>query len=106
MKKILIAALAPLLITACGKSSGEQYLGHWTKVAGQGPDLTIEKHADVFVIKEPSVLIAGQFDQYTADMVGERLVLHAGIGGEIPVVIDKSTGHLLLAGEELARGGK
>lgn len=106
MKKLFIAALFPVLISACGKSSGEDYLGHWTKVAGQGPDLTIEKHGDVFVIKEPSVLMAGQFDQFTADMVGDRLVLHAGVGGEIPVVIDKSTGHLLIAGEELQRGGK
>lgn len=104
MKNVLIVALFPLILSACGKSGGEQYVGHWTRVSGHGPDLTVEKHDDVYVVQQSSPLTT-QSSQLAADMVGDRLVMHAGTS-EVPMVIDKSTGHMLLPGEELERGGK
>jgi hypothetical protein len=104
---LIIGALAlPLLLAGCGKgSSGEQYVGTWTKVSGQGPDVTIAKHDNVFIIKESVPMTNGEYPSFPGEMAADVLVVQSYVPNE-HFIIDKTTGHLLRPGEELARASK
>jgi hypothetical protein len=94
-----------VLLSGCHKGTGDQYVGQWTKVSGQGPDMTIAKHDDVFVIKESVPTITGDLPSYAGEMDGDALLAHTGYSDE-RFVIDKTNGHLLRPGEELAHASK
>jgi hypothetical protein len=99
-----VAAIS-LLLSGCHKGTGDQYLGTWTKVSGQGPDMTIAKHDNVFVIKESVPMITGVIPSYSGEMDGDVLVAHTGDSDE-RFIIDKTNGHLLRPGEELEHTSK
>jgi len=103
LKKLGIVALLPLLLVACGKQSSENYVGHWIKVSGQGPDMTIEKRGNVFVVKQPNPMFSDETVDFPAEMKGGKLSMSTGMGGDVTLVIDTSTDHLLVPGEELQR---
>lgn len=105
MKKVFVWLLLPLLLVACSKNSGDEFVGHWVKVSGQGADLTIEKHGDVFVVQMPNPMIPEQPMKAPAEMKEGKLVMNTGVG-DAAFVIDKSTGHLLVPGEELSKASK
>jgi hypothetical protein len=106
MKKIAIVALLPLFLVACGKGSDTDYVGHWTKVSGQGPDMTIEKRGDMFIVKQPNPMFSDETMDSPAQIKDGVLKMPTGMGGDVSFIIDKSTGHLLIPGEELQRASK
>lgn len=101
---ISVVIALPLVLAGC-KQSGDQYVGTWTKVSGNGPDVSIVKHDNVFVIKESVQALTGEYPTYSGEMDGDVLVANRGISTE-RFIIDKTNGHLIRPGEELERGGK
>jgi len=99
----LVVAL-PLVLAGC-KQSGDQYVGTWTKVSGNGPDLSILKHDNVFVIKESVQALTGEYPTYAGEMDGDVLVANRGYSTE-RFIIDKTNGHLIRPGEELEHTSK
>ena len=98
-----VVALA-LVLAGC-KQSGDGYVGNWTKVSGNGPDLSIVKHDNVFVIKESVQALTGEYPTYAGEMNGDVLVANRGYSTE-RFIIDKTNGHLIRPGEELEHTSK
>jgi len=101
MKKLM-----PLLIVAgslfgCGQNNADQFAGNWKKVSGQGTDMVITKNGSGFLIKQHDPFLGNDLT-YSAVPNGDGLDL-SGPMGAVHFVIDKSSGHLIGAGEELSR---
>jgi len=104
-KDFFMKKFAPVLIVAvalfgCSKNNADQFVGSWKKVAGQGTDMVISKNGDGFLMKQQNFL--GNDVTYTGVAKEDGLDI-SGPMGAVHFVIDKSSGHLVGAGEELAR---
>lgn len=106
-----IVCVLLLTVAGCNKDSGAEYVGNWKKMSGRGPETRIvEKHGDVFVIRQSSFHNAflgqkDQLEQVPAMLKDGALQIETGMGAET-LVIDKTTGHLLASGAEYERAAK
>lgn len=105
MKKVTSLLFATVMVCACGQSSGDQFVGDWTKVSGQGVGLRITKNGDSFVVTQRASLLGGKDLSFAGELKGDGLTISTGFNSA-RYVIEKSTGHLVGAGEVLERASK
>jgi hypothetical protein len=105
MKKLLVLAVLPFLLVACGKNDGDAYVGKWEKVKGRGMGITISRNGDGYVFEDeiPDFANGGKTSTKMPAVMKDG-VLHIDAGIEsVDAVIDRKTGHLLMDDEELQR---
>ncbi len=91
-------------LAACGKGSGNEYLGMWKDVSSEDK-LKIEKNGENFIVTSYTKLVFGldpneiSENKMAATYKNEGLEL-SGTLGMATFVIDQKTGHLIGAGSE------
>lgn len=101
MKKFAPVLIVAVALFGCSKNNADQFVGTWKKVSGQGTDMVISKNGDNFLMKQHDSFLGNDLT-YTGVANGDGLDI-SGQMGVIHLVIDKSSGHLIGGGEELAR---
>ena len=108
---VAMMTLMMLMQFGCNKSDGDQYVGKWTRVAGQDyNEIVISRNGD-----SNDFYVSHQEDKYNdngdkvgtmtlrqpAAMVDGKMIVSAGI--QYAMTIDKSNGHLVTPGSEFER---
>jgi hypothetical protein len=102
MKNLSIIFTLSVLLAACGQNSahdsGDEFVGKWKTVKGMGGDVVIAKNGDGFTVDDTH-------SRFPATLKDGGLHFSAGLG-TVDLAIDKASGHLLMAGNELERVSK
>ena len=108
---VVMAIAVVLAQFGCGKKAGEEFVGSWTKLSGNGsPEMTITRNGganDFFVAsKVPNLGAESEKDSMETERVsgtyvdGKLLVM---VGAPFALTIDKASGHLVMDGAEYAK---
>ncbi|WP_155741442.1 hypothetical protein [Burkholderia territorii] len=112
MKAYGVIALT-VVLAACGKQPGDEYVGTWKRVSGPDSDFVIEKKGNAFIVsyKEPDgnstygKPLPDVVVHESADLEGDQLVVSGG--RRIRLKFNESSGHLIfdqiLGREELEK---
>ena len=105
---VVIAIAVVLTQFGCSSKAGEELVGSWTKLSGNGsPEMTITRNGggnDFYVAsKVPNLGAESEKDAMTTERVpgayaDGKLVLMVGV--PFALTIDKSSGHLVMDGAE------
>lgn len=116
MRVIRLVAAAMAVAVAltqfgCGNKGGEEFVGSWKKVNGNGsPEMTISRNGngnDFYVAsKVPNLGAESENDALKTERVAGtyadgKLILM--VGAPFALTIDKSSGHLVMDGAEYAK---
>ncbi len=108
---IVIAIAVALTQFGCGKKAGEEFVGRWTKLSGNGsPEMTITRNGDgndfYVATKVPNLGADSEKDAMRTERVSGTYAdgkLMLMVGMPFALTIDKSSGHLVMDGAEYAR---
>ncbi|TAM00364.1 MAG: hypothetical protein EPN70_22660 [Paraburkholderia sp.] len=108
---LILAVAVALTQFGCGRKSGEEFVGRWTKLSGNGsPEMTITRNGsgnDFYVAsKVPNLNAESEKDALKTERVSGTYVdgkLMLMVGAPFALTIDKSSGHLVMDGAEYAK---
>ena len=111
----LVAASLAIAVTlsqfGCGKKGGEEFVGNWKKLNGNGSaDMTITRNGDgndFYVASQvPNLSAENEKDALKTERVSGTYVdgkLMLLVGMPFALTIDKASGHLVMDGAEYAK---
>lgn len=108
----LLTAIAVVLTQfGCGRKAGEEFVGSWNKLNGNGsPEMTITRNGDsndfYVASKVPNLGAQSEKDAMNTERVSGTYVdgkLVLMVGAPFALTIDKSSGHLVLDGAEYTK---
>mgnify|MGYP006951296857 CR=1 FL=1 len=106
---LVLAVSVALTQFGCGRKSGEEFVGTWTKLSGNGsPEMTITRNGNDFYVasKVPNLNAESEKDALKTERVSGTYVdgkLVLMVGAPFALTIDKSSGHLVMDGAEYAK---
>lgn len=103
--RVVLCVAIACVLAACGRSTGDQFVGNWRPVSGQGPDISIGRNGDNYLVGHKAPNFAAQDQahalrnvQFSAIAQGDQLIVSTPLG-PVAATIDKSNGHLIFHDE-------
>jgi len=101
MKRVWITVAMVLSVAACNDDSGTEYLGKWESVNHNRFPWLIERNGNAFIARLLDTNSGGA-QSIPAMLKDGTLMLQTPIGN-LPLAIDKKSGHLLISGDEFQK---
>jgi hypothetical protein len=103
MRRFWLACAALLAVAACNDDKGAEYLGKWEAVHHNRYPCQIERNGEAFIVRQLGSGSDGT--QSVPAILKDGGLVIQGPMGNMTLVIDKKSGHLLIGGDEFQKAG-